>query len=68
MGNWNMDITAPVSDNETWNNCPNCKAEWKDEVSTPGLLHRTKLCVFCKNKILVVDEAINNGHKEKRSI
>ncbi len=67
MGNWNMDITAPVGDNETWNDCPYCKASWKDEISIPGLLHRTRLCHECKDKILIADNSFNNGHKERNT-
>lgn len=33
-----------IRDNETWNTCPDCGKEWKDEVATPGLLHRTRRC------------------------
>lgn len=32
---------------ETWNTCPDCGSRWQDEVPTPGLLHRTRLCDYC---------------------
>jgi hypothetical protein len=42
------DITAPnMKNNETWNTCPECGKSWKDDISTPGLLHRTRLCDKC---------------------
>ena len=48
------DITIPITvlrfANETWNDCPSCGKAWKDEISTPGLLHRTKLCAECADK------------------
>lgn len=40
-------ITAPVKSNDTWNDCPECGKAWKDEIATPGLLHRTRLCDKC---------------------
>ena len=47
--NWiKKDITAPMKDNQTWNTCPKCGHEWCDEVATPGLIHRTRLCDMCK--------------------
>lgn len=45
------DIVAPqMTSNETWNDCPDCGKAWKDEVSTPGLIHRTRLCNECYKK------------------
>lgn len=41
------DIMAPIKDNETWNDCPECGKSWKDNIPTPGLLHRTRLCEKC---------------------
>jgi hypothetical protein len=32
---------------ETWNTCPDCGFKWKDDTSTPGLLHRTRMCAVC---------------------
>ena len=46
------DIHAPIKDNETWNSCIYCGATWKDETPTLGLLHRTTVCVKCKNNPL----------------
>ena len=43
------DVTSPMTDNETWNTCIYCNESWKDIVPTPGLLHRTIMCVKCKN-------------------
>jgi predicted nucleic acid-binding Zn ribbon protein len=37
-------------DNETWNTCPDCGKNWKDEIAIPGLLHRTRLCKECREK------------------
>lgn len=37
-----------IMENETWNTCPACYDNWKDEEHTPGLLHRTKLCDRCQ--------------------
>ena len=39
-----------IKDNDTWNTCPKCYKDWKDEIATPGLLHRTKLCDKCLTK------------------
>ena len=45
------DITLPtMTDNQTWNTCPSCGVNWKDEKATPGLLHRTRLCEKCFRK------------------
>jgi len=41
-----------IKDNETWNTCPYCNKSWKDEKATPGLLHRTKMCKKCYNKVV----------------
>lgn len=41
------DVIADITDNETWNTCPSCGHDWKDEVATPGLIHRTRLCARC---------------------
>lgn len=38
---------TPVAD-ETWNTCPDCGKRWRDEVPTPGLIHRTRLCSSCQ--------------------
>ena len=40
-------ITPKMTDNETWNTCPECGKYWKDEITIPGLLHRTRLCDKC---------------------
>ena len=32
---------------QTWNTCPDCGSRWRDDVPTPGLLHRTQLCDHC---------------------
>jgi len=44
------DIRAPITDNQTWNNCPQCGKAWPDKKATPGLLHRTRLCAKCERK------------------
>lgn len=45
------DITTPyMENNETWNDCPECLKNWKDKQPTPGLLHRTRLCITCLNR------------------
>ena len=36
---------------DTWNDCPDCGAAWKDPVPTPGVLHRTRLCVECLRQL-----------------
>lgn len=36
-----------ITDNDTWNTCPVCQKKWRDPVSVPGLLHRTKTCDDC---------------------
>lgn len=33
--------------NETWNTCVSCNKNWKDTISTPGLLHRFTTCLEC---------------------
>lgn len=43
------EIRAPMTDNETWNNCPVCGFTWKDKIPTPGLIHRTQHCNRCSN-------------------
>jgi hypothetical protein len=40
-------ISNTMIDNETWNTCPECDKDWKDPVATPGLIHRTRICVDC---------------------
>lgn len=52
----NNDITAPITDNDTWNSCPECGKSWKDETPTRGLLHRTRLCEPCAKKIREIEE------------
>lgn len=32
---------------QTWNTCPDCGHSWPEAVTTPGLLHRTRLCQTC---------------------
>ena len=34
----------------TWNDCPDCGANWKDLDPTPGMIHRTRLCPDCARK------------------
>ncbi len=63
MGNFNNEIRVPMDDNETWNDCPQCGTAWKDKFSTPGLIHRTRLCYKCIEKI--IDE--DNNVKEKEN-
>jgi hypothetical protein len=46
------DIIVPsMDDNQTWNDCPACGKSWKDAIATPGLIHRTRLCSECAEKI-----------------
>jgi len=69
VGNFNKEIFAPsLKDNETWNDCPNCGAFWKDKFPTPGLIHRTRLCYKCIE--IIIDDSelystafpeVNNG-------
>lgn len=44
-------ISLKITDNQTWNDCPSCGKVWHDEVATPGLIHRTRLCDKCKGLI-----------------
>ena len=45
------DITSEtIKDNDTWNECPDCRATWKDMVATPGIIYRFKLCRRCSDK------------------
>ncbi len=50
-------IHAPMTDNETWNSCPMCGHTWKDNVPTPRLLHRVRICDKCVAKKIV---GVNN--------
>ena len=54
MGDIDMDkswvVSSIIRDNETWNTCPKCLRDWKDETRTPGLLHRTRICASCLKK------------------
>jgi len=36
-----------IIDNHTWNTCPMCGRSWKDEQSTPTLLHKVTVCKDC---------------------
>lgn len=40
--------SSKITDNQTWNDCPNCMKCWPDKVATPGIIHRTRLCDACK--------------------
>jgi hypothetical protein len=51
MPNIPPDVEGPISNNETWNTCPHCNTSWKDTISTPGLIHRTRSCDNCKRKL-----------------
>lgn len=45
------DVTHPdIKDNETWNTCPGCNHSWKDDIATPGIIHRTRKCKFCTRR------------------
>lgn len=39
-----------ISDNQTWNTCPDCGTNWKTEPPIPGMLHRIMLCKACIHK------------------
>jgi hypothetical protein len=41
-------VPSTSTADETWNTCPDCGQLWKDPISTPGLVHRTRLCVLCQ--------------------
>ncbi len=44
------DITIDTNaQHDTWHTCPECNYSWKDEVTTPGLIHSTVKCRRCKN-------------------
>src|SRR5262245_38313178 len=47
-----------TTDNQTWNDCPRCRKTWKDEIPTPGLIHRTRLCEECRNE----NESLSSRH------
>ncbi len=56
------DITSSkITDNQTWNTCPSCGLNWHDEVATPGLIHRTRLCYGCQ-------EVRNKSHRNTTSV
>jgi len=38
----------PPGGHQTWNVCPECGHTWVDRVPTPGVVHRTQLCVICR--------------------
>jgi protein-arginine kinase activator protein McsA len=61
MPNIPPDIRAPITNNETWNDCPRCHKSWKDDIATPGLLHRTRYCAECYRKL---DNEVH-GHMRK---
>lgn len=56
-------ITSPsMKNNETWNDCPVCGYAWKDDVATPGVIHRTKLCERCfRRKTKADDDYFKSG-------
>ncbi len=39
--------TDKITDNQTWNTCPDCGKNWKTEPPIPGMLHRIILCKTC---------------------
>lgn len=39
-----------MTDNETWHYCPDCGHNWKEKISTPGLLLSMKCCEKCEGK------------------
>ena len=43
------DVLAALADAEaeTWYTCPDCRKIWRDEVATPGIIHRLRLCEDC---------------------
>lgn len=41
------EVRAPMTDNQTSNSCPDCGKQWLDEIPTPGIIHRTRLCKEC---------------------
>ena len=43
------DITRPAANLQTWNTCPECELEWKDDDPTPGVVDRTRLCDQCQD-------------------
>lgn len=43
-------VSETIKDNETWNTCPKCGYSWKDDIATPGLIHRTRLCAKCSEE------------------
>ncbi len=36
---------------QTWNTCPECGQEWPSANPTPGVVHRTALCLTCVEKL-----------------
>ena len=59
-------ISESMTDNETWNDCPICGKTWKDKVSIPGLIHRTRACDDCKKKLTKeVEGHMWEGRKKK---
>lgn len=35
---------------ETWNDCVVCGKVWRDDIPTPGVLHRTVVCKECEKR------------------
>lgn len=58
------DVTSDnMTTMETWNDCPKCQKAWKDEVATPGIIHRTRYCTTCKE--LMRDEVFGHMYERK---
>jgi len=62
------DIRSTSTDNQTWNDCPNCGKTWKDLIPTPGLLHRTRLCIECGGTNDAIGESESNKRSAKASL
>ncbi len=41
---------STITDNQTWNDCPECGKAWETKPSIPHIIHRTRLCDRCLSR------------------